>query len=157
MRLERLHKENRVLRNELSRARQQNEKSLKIEEFQNTLNEILKRITGHAGGAPTQRVPMEHISTAAEKEIDMLDVEGPRVGSTRRNYSGAQADDTENMQEPKTPRSNAKKVDVLQQMIDKLVDKMKRMLVVLLTRLNKSDAERNAQHASVNTQLLAMN
>ncbi|KAL3212474.1 hypothetical protein MRX96_035893 [Rhipicephalus microplus] len=100
---------------------------------------------------------MEHTSAAAEEEIDMFDVEGPTVGSTRKNHSGAQADDTENMQEPKTFRSNAKKADVLQQMIDKLVDKTKRMLVALLTRLNKTDVERNAQHATVNTQLLAMN
>ncbi|KAH8021123.1 hypothetical protein HPB51_012518 [Rhipicephalus microplus] len=73
MRLEKLDKENRELRDELSRARQGNEKSAKkIDELQKTLNKILKHMTGHAGGAPTQRVPMEHSSAVAEREIDML-------------------------------------------------------------------------------------
>ncbi|KAL3190317.1 hypothetical protein MRX96_019846 [Rhipicephalus microplus] len=114
-------------------------------------------MAGHAGGAPTQRVPMEHISAAAEEDIDMLDVEGPTVGSKRKDQRSAQADDTENTQEPKRPRSKVKKVDVLEQMIDKLVDKTERLFEILHTRLNESDAERNAQHATVNPQLLAMN
>ncbi|KAL1474477.1 hypothetical protein MTO96_020660 [Rhipicephalus appendiculatus] len=50
-----------------------------------------------------------------------------------------------------------KKADVLEEMIDKLAEKTERMFEMLLTRINESDAERNAQHATVNTQLLAVN
>ncbi|KAL1486960.1 hypothetical protein MTO96_046739 [Rhipicephalus appendiculatus] len=88
----------------------------------------------------------------------MFDAEGPTVGSKRKNPSGAPASDAgNNTQESKRPRSSAKKVDVLEEMIDKLADKTERMFEMLLTRLNESDAERNAQHATVNTQLLAVN
>ncbi|KAL1463942.1 hypothetical protein MTO96_043116 [Rhipicephalus appendiculatus] len=88
----------------------------------------------------------------------MFDAEGPTVGSKRNNPSGAPASDAgNNTQESKRPRSSAKKVDVLEEMIDKLADKTERMFEMLLTRLNESDAERNAQHATVNTQLLAVN
>ncbi|KAH7964546.1 hypothetical protein HPB51_027218 [Rhipicephalus microplus] len=118
VRLKKLEKENRVLRDELSRARKQSAKSAKkIDELQKTINEIVKRMAGHARGLPTQRGPMEHTSAAAEEDIDMLDVDGPTVGSKRKNQSGAQADDTDNTQESKRPRSNAKKVDVHEQMI----------------------------------------
>ncbi|KAH8033735.1 hypothetical protein HPB51_015767 [Rhipicephalus microplus] len=114
-------------------------------------------MAGFAVEAPTKRVPMEHTSAAAEAEINMLDVEGSTVGSKRENQSAVQAYGTENTQEPKRPRSNAKKVDMFEQMIDKLVDETERMFEMLVMRLNESDAERNAQHATVNTQLLAMN
>ncbi|KAL1432028.1 hypothetical protein MTO96_013698 [Rhipicephalus appendiculatus] len=88
----------------------------------------------------------------------MFDAEGPTVGSKRKNPSGAPASDAgNNTRESKRPRSSAKKVDVLEEMIDKLADKTERMFEMLLTRLNESDAERNAQHATVNTQLLAVN
>ncbi|KAL3209187.1 hypothetical protein MRX96_009375 [Rhipicephalus microplus] len=47
-RLENMEKENRELRQELAKARKQNEKSTrKIEELQQTLNKILKRMGGH--------------------------------------------------------------------------------------------------------------
>ncbi|KAH8029632.1 hypothetical protein HPB51_002085 [Rhipicephalus microplus] len=86
MQLEKLDKENKELRDEMSRAKQQNEKSeKKIDELQKTLNEILKCMAGHAGGAPTQRVPIGRTSAAAEEEIDMLDVEGPTVGSKQKS------------------------------------------------------------------------
>ncbi|KAL3229408.1 hypothetical protein MRX96_023595 [Rhipicephalus microplus] len=42
-------------------------------------------------------------------------------------------------------------------MIYKLANKTDRMFEMLLTRLNEYDCEQNAQHATVNTQLLAMN
>ncbi|KAH7974839.1 hypothetical protein HPB49_020275 [Dermacentor silvarum] len=42
-------------------------------------------------------------------------------------------------------------------MVNKLTDKTERMSDMLLTRLNESNAGRDAQHAAVNTQLAAMN
>ncbi|KAL1482599.1 hypothetical protein MTO96_014117 [Rhipicephalus appendiculatus] len=161
-RVERLDRENRKLREELSRARLQNEKSAKkIDELQQTLNEILKHMGG--GGAPRRsprpaRGVAEQTSAPAEKEVDMFDAEGPIVGSKRKNPSGAPVSDAaNNTQESKRPRSSAKKVDVLEEMIDKQADKTERMFEMLLTGLNESDAERNAQHATVSTQLLAVN
>ncbi|KAL1474182.1 hypothetical protein MTO96_021368 [Rhipicephalus appendiculatus] len=88
----------------------------------------------------------------------MFDAEAPTVGSKRKNPSAAPASDAgNNTRESKRPRSIAKKVDVLEEFIDKLADKTERMFEMLLTRLNESDAERNAQRGTVNTELLAVN
>ncbi|KAH8021150.1 hypothetical protein HPB51_012545 [Rhipicephalus microplus] len=41
----------------------------------------------HAGGAPTQRGPMERTSAVAEEKIDMLDVDRLTVGPKHKNLS----------------------------------------------------------------------
>ncbi|KAL3181670.1 hypothetical protein MRX96_008486 [Rhipicephalus microplus] len=116
-------REQRELRDKLSRARQLHEKSAKkIEELQKTLNKSSSAWQGTLEKPPTQRGPIEHTSGAAEEEIDMLDADGPRVGSKGKNQSGTQAGDTENTQKSQRPRSSAKKVEVLEQMNDKLAE-----------------------------------
>ncbi|KAL1480352.1 hypothetical protein MTO96_051100 [Rhipicephalus appendiculatus] len=81
------------------------------------------------------------------------------VGSKRKSPSGAQPlEDAKNhAQEPKRPRSGTRKIDAIEEMVNQLTNKTERMFETLLTRLNESDVERNAQYAAVNAQLAAVN
>ncbi|KAH7969589.1 hypothetical protein HPB52_019961 [Rhipicephalus sanguineus] len=57
-RMENTEKENKELKEELTRARKQNEKSMrKIEELQQTLNDLFKRMGEPSGGIPTPALP----------------------------------------------------------------------------------------------------
>ncbi|KAL3169670.1 hypothetical protein MRX96_015504 [Rhipicephalus microplus] len=59
--MENMAKENRELRQEFAKARKQNEKSTrKIEELQQTLNEILKRMGGHPAETPSSGASSSH-------------------------------------------------------------------------------------------------
>ncbi|KAL3211027.1 hypothetical protein MRX96_008530 [Rhipicephalus microplus] len=59
--MENIEKENRQLRQEFVKARKQNEKSTrKIEELQQTLNEILKRMGGHPAETPSSGTSSSH-------------------------------------------------------------------------------------------------
>ncbi|KAH7963760.1 hypothetical protein HPB52_022724 [Rhipicephalus sanguineus] len=172
-RMENMEKENKELREELTRARKQNEKSMrKIEELQQTLNELLKRMGGPSGGIPSsctsapRRAAERGDATATggeEGEKDMCcggEDEAPAaVGSKRKSPSDAQpSKDADNhAQEPKRPRPGGRKIDAMEEIVNKLTNKTERMFETLLTRLNESDAERNAQYAAVNTQLAAVN
>ncbi|KAH8024642.1 hypothetical protein HPB51_000082 [Rhipicephalus microplus] len=61
VRMENMKKENRELRQELAKARKQNEKSTrKIEKLQQTLNEILKRMGGHHAETPFSGASSSH-------------------------------------------------------------------------------------------------
>ncbi|KAH7983092.1 hypothetical protein HPB52_009239 [Rhipicephalus sanguineus] len=167
-----MDKENKELREELIRARKQNEKSMrKIEELQQTLNELLKRMRGPSGGIPssctsTPRGAAERgDATAAggDGERDMgcggEDEALAAVGSKFKSSSDARpSKDAENhAQEPKRRRPGARKIDAIEEIVNKLTNKTKPMFKTLLTRLNESDSERNAKYAAVNTQLAAMN
>ncbi|KAH7958488.1 hypothetical protein HPB49_002002 [Dermacentor silvarum] len=81
------------------------------------------------------------------------------AGSKRKGTSDAppKEDAVDHAQAPKRPRSGARKIDTIEDMVNKLTDKTERMCDMLLTRLNESNAGRNAQYAAVNTQLAAMN
>ncbi|KAH7985308.1 hypothetical protein HPB51_026844 [Rhipicephalus microplus] len=60
-RMENMEKENRELRQELAKARRRNEKSTrKIEELQQTLNEILQRMGGHPEETPSSGASSSH-------------------------------------------------------------------------------------------------
>ncbi|KAH7943374.1 hypothetical protein HPB52_007601 [Rhipicephalus sanguineus] len=172
-RMENMEKENKELREELTRARKQNEKSLrKIEELQQTLNELLKRMGESSGGIPSSctsapRGAAERGDATAtggeEGEKDMCcggEDEAPAaVGSKRKSPSDVQpSKDADNhAQEPKRPRPGGRKIDAMEEMVNKLTNKTERMFETLLTRLNEYNAERNAQYAAVNTQLAAVN
>ncbi|KAL3208876.1 hypothetical protein MRX96_052437 [Rhipicephalus microplus] len=59
--MESMGKENSELRQELAKARKQNEKSTrKTEELQQTLNEILERMGGHPAETPSSGVSSSH-------------------------------------------------------------------------------------------------
>ncbi|KAL3183290.1 hypothetical protein MRX96_000270 [Rhipicephalus microplus] len=59
--MQNIKKENRELRQEFAKAREQNEKSVrKFEELQQTLNEILKRIGGNPTETPSSGASSSH-------------------------------------------------------------------------------------------------
>ncbi|KAH7933156.1 hypothetical protein HPB49_009449 [Dermacentor silvarum] len=168
-RMEKMERENKELRKELGRARKQNEQSArKIDELQQTLDEILKNMKGSSHeriSSSTSREAAERGDvTAIEREVGEMDTccgeEAPATaGSKRKGTSDAPPteDAVVHAQAPKRPRSGARKIDAIEEMVNKLTDKTERMFDMLLTRLNESDAGRNAQYAAVNTQLAAMN
>ncbi|KAH6938662.1 hypothetical protein HPB50_011604 [Hyalomma asiaticum] len=164
-RMEKLDRENKELREELSRARKQNETSArKIDELQQTLNEILKRMEGSSGViTPTPRgaaVQDNATATGGEGETDMCFSEDAQAttGSKRKSPSGAQPaeDAASQAQVAKRPRPGAGKINAIEEIVNKLTDKTERMFEMLLTRLNESDAQRNAQYVEVNAHLAAM-
>ncbi|KAH7978642.1 hypothetical protein HPB49_006258 [Dermacentor silvarum] len=168
-RMEKMERENKELREELGRARKQNEQSArKIDELQQTLNEILKNMRGSSResiSSSTSREAAERGDvTATEGEVGEMDTccreEAPATaGSKRKGTSDARPteDAVDHAQAPKRPRSGARKIDAIEEMVNKLTDKTQRMFDMLLTRLNESDEGRNAQYAAVNTQLAVMN
>ncbi|KAH7933856.1 hypothetical protein HPB49_018328 [Dermacentor silvarum] len=168
-RMEKMERENKELREELGRARKQNEQSArKIDELQQTLNEILKNMRGSSHetiSSSTSREAAERgDATATGGEVGEMDIscgdETPAMaGSKRKGTSDAPPteDAVDHAQAPKRPRSGARKIDAIEEMVNKLTDKTERMFDMLLTRLNESDAGRNAQYAAVNNQLAAMN
>ncbi|KAH6942234.1 hypothetical protein HPB50_002027 [Hyalomma asiaticum] len=101
-RMEKLDRENRKLREELARARMQNETSArKIDELQQTLNEILQRMEGSSGVltcTPRGAAVQDNATvTGGEGETDMCFSEDAQAmtGSKRKSPSGAQpAEDT---------------------------------------------------------------
>nr|XP_037280396.1 serine/arginine-rich splicing factor 4-like [Rhipicephalus microplus] len=115
-RMENIEKENRELRQELAKARKQNEKSTrKIEELQQTLNEILKQMGGHPAETPSSGVSSSHgaaderdtTSAVRDGDTDLScgdEYEAPvAVGFKRKEPSNSQQfEGTENhMQETK--------------------------------------------------------
>ncbi|KAH7981866.1 hypothetical protein HPB52_001355 [Rhipicephalus sanguineus] len=56
-------------------------------------------------------------------------------------------------QEVKRPRPSTKKTDVLEDMINKLSDKMEKMFEMLVVRISDSEAERKAQALKHNKRL----
>ncbi|KAH8028360.1 hypothetical protein HPB51_016183 [Rhipicephalus microplus] len=147
--MENMEKENRELRQELAKARKQNEKSTrKIEELQQTLSEILKRMGGHPAETPSSGASSSY---GAADERDTTSSVGD--GDTDMGCGGAE----NHTQEPKRARPAGRKIDVIEEMVDKLTNKTERLFETLLIRLNESDAERNAQYAAVNNQLAAVN
>ncbi|KAL3181697.1 hypothetical protein MRX96_036217 [Rhipicephalus microplus] len=101
--MENMEKENRELRQELAKARKQNEKSTrKIEELQQTLNEILKRMGGHPAETPSSGASSSHTaaderdptSAVGDGDTDMGcggEYEAPvAVGSKRKSPSDSQ-------------------------------------------------------------------
>ncbi|KAL3225438.1 hypothetical protein MRX96_049224 [Rhipicephalus microplus] len=167
-----MKKENKELRQELAKARKQNEKSTrKIEELQQTLNEILKRMGGHPAETPSSGASSfrgaadERDTTSAVRDGDADmgcggEYEAPvAVGfkckspSDSQYFEGAES----HTQEPKRARPAGRKIDVIEEMVDKLTNKTERQFEALLIRLNEYDAERKAQYAAVNNQLAAVN
>ncbi|KAL3189112.1 hypothetical protein MRX96_003248 [Rhipicephalus microplus] len=73
--------------------------------------------------------------------------------SDSQHFEGAE----NHTQEPKRARPADRKIDVIEEMVDKLTNKTQRLFETLLIRLNESDAERNAQYAAVDDHLLAVN
>ncbi|KAL3206138.1 hypothetical protein MRX96_040386 [Rhipicephalus microplus] len=73
--------------------------------------------------------------------------------SDSQHFEGAE----DHTQEPKWARPAGRKIDVIEEMVDKLTNKTQRLFETLLIRLNESDAEKNAQYAVVNNQLAAVN
>ncbi|KAH7983852.1 hypothetical protein HPB52_014783 [Rhipicephalus sanguineus] len=145
-RMDNMGKENKELKKELARARKQNEKSTKkIEELQQTLNEILKHMGGPSGGIPSSCTSDprgaaeggDATAAGGEGETDMCcggEDEAPAaVCSKRKSPSGAQpSEDAENnAQEPKRPRPGARKIDAIEEMVNKLTNK-ERMFETLL-------------------------
>ncbi|KAH8042034.1 hypothetical protein HPB51_020147 [Rhipicephalus microplus] len=170
-RMEDTKKENRELRQELAKARKQNEKSTrKIEELQQTLNKILKQMGGHPTETPSSGASSSHggaderdtTSAVRDGDTDMGcggEYEAPVAVSFKRkslrdsqHFEGAE----NHTQEPKRARPAVQKIDVIEEMVDKLTNKTERLLETLPIRLNESDAERNAQYAAVNNQLAAV-
>ncbi|KAL3219234.1 hypothetical protein MRX96_030519 [Rhipicephalus microplus] len=146
-RMENMEKENRELSQELAKARKQNEKSTqKIEELQQTLNEILKRMEGHHAKTPSSGASSSH---GAADERDTTSA----VGDGDTDMGCAE----EHTQEPKQAQPAGQKIDVIEEMVDKLTNKTQRLFETLLIRLNESDSERNARYAVVNNQLAAVN
>ncbi|KAL3198792.1 hypothetical protein MRX96_053748 [Rhipicephalus microplus] len=171
-RMENMEKENRELRQEFAKARKQNEKSTqKLEALQQTLNEILKRMGGHPAETPSSGASSSHgaahecdtTSTVGDGDTDMGcggEYDAPVVvGFKRKSPSDSQHfEGAENRtQEPKRARPAGRKIDVIEEMVDKLTNKTERLFETLLIRLNESDAERNAQYAAVNNHLAAVN
>ncbi|KAL3216611.1 hypothetical protein MRX96_032936 [Rhipicephalus microplus] len=168
--MENMEKENRELRQELAKARKQNEKSTrKIEELQQTLNKILKRMGGHPAETPSSGASSSHgaayerdtTSAVGDGDTDMGcggEYEAPvAVGFKRKSPSDSQHfEGTENFtQEPKWARPAGRKIDVIEEMVDKLTNKTERLFEALIVRLNEFDAERNTQYATVKNQLAA--
>ncbi|KAH8024177.1 hypothetical protein HPB51_022238 [Rhipicephalus microplus] len=169
---ENIEKENKELRQELAKAKKQNYKSTqKIEEPQQRLNEILKRMGRHPAETPSFGASSSHgaaderdtTSAVGDGATDMGcggEYEAPAaVGFKRKSPSDSQHfEGTENhTQEPKRARTAGRKIDVIAKMVDKLTNKTERLFETLLNRLNESDAERNAQYAAVNNELVAVN
>ncbi|KAH8023354.1 hypothetical protein HPB51_012246 [Rhipicephalus microplus] len=170
--MENMEKENRELSQELAKARKQNEKSTqKIEELQQTLNEILKRMEGHHAKTPSSGASSSHgaaderdtTSAVGDGDTDMGcggEHEVPvAVGFKRKSPSDSQHFEgaEEHTQEPKQAQPAGQKIDVIEEMVDKLTNKTQRLFETLLIRLNESDSERNARYAVVNNQLAAVN
>ncbi|KAH7965777.1 hypothetical protein HPB49_010790 [Dermacentor silvarum] len=168
-RMDKMERENKELREELGRARKQNEQSArKIDELQQTLNEILKNMRGSSHeriSSSTSRDAAERgDATATGGEVGEMDTscgdETPAMaGFKRKGTSDAPPteDAVDHAQAPKRPRSGARKIDAIEEMVNKRTDKTERMFDMLPTRLNESVAGRNAQYAAVNNQLAAMN
>ncbi|KAH8021055.1 hypothetical protein HPB51_012339 [Rhipicephalus microplus] len=170
--MENMEKENRELRQESAKARKQNEKlTRKIEEPQQTLNEILERMGGHPAETPSSGASSSHgaaderdtTSAVGDDDTDMCcggEYEASvAVGFQRKSPSDSQHfEGAENpTQEPKRARPAGRKIDVIKEMVDKLTNKTERVFETLLIRLNESDTERNSQYAAVNNQLAAVN
>ncbi|KAH7978978.1 hypothetical protein HPB49_007610 [Dermacentor silvarum] len=162
-RIEKMERENKELREELGRARKQNEKSARnIDELQEMLNDLLKSMRGSSGGIPSSSTSREAIergdATATGGEVGETGMcygeQAPATaGSKRKGTSNVppMEDTVDHAQAPKRPRSGARKIDAIEEMVNKLTDKTERMFDMLLTKLNEFDVGRNAQHAAVNT------
>ncbi|KAL1473852.1 hypothetical protein MTO96_038419 [Rhipicephalus appendiculatus] len=55
------------------------------------------------------------------------------------------------------PEPGTRKIDAIEEMVNKLTNKTERMFETLLTRLNESDVQTNAQYETINAQLAAVN
>ncbi|KAL3255444.1 hypothetical protein MRX96_017353 [Rhipicephalus microplus] len=103
---------------------------------------------GHPAETPSSGASSSH---GASDERDTTSAVGD--GDMDMCFGGA-----ENLtQEPKRARPAGRRIDVIEEMVDKLTNKTERLFETLLIRLNASDAERNAQYAAVNNQLAAVN
>ncbi|KAL3214411.1 hypothetical protein MRX96_034942 [Rhipicephalus microplus] len=157
--MENMEKETRELRQQLAKARKQIKKSTrKIQELQQTLNEILKGMGGHATETPSSGASSSHgaaherdtTSVVGDGDTDMGcggEYEAPAaVGFRRKSPSDSQHFEGAeyHMQEPKRARPAGRKIDVIKEMVDKLTNQTERLFETLLIRLNESDAERNA-------------
>ncbi|KAL3229848.1 hypothetical protein MRX96_003565 [Rhipicephalus microplus] len=126
---------------------------------------------GHPAETPSSGAPLSHgaadehdtTSAVGGGDTDMGcggEYEAPgAVGFKRKSPSDCQHfEGAENhTQEPKRARPAGRKIDVIEEMVDKLTNKTEGLFETLLIRLNESDAERNAQYAAVNNQLAAVN
>ncbi|KAH8027410.1 hypothetical protein HPB51_005248 [Rhipicephalus microplus] len=147
-RMENMDKDNRELRQELAKARNQNEKlTRKIEELQQTLNEILKRMGGHPAETPCSGASSSH---GAADERDTTSAVGDAdtymgcggeygapvaVGFKRKSPSDSQHfEGAENhTQEPKRARQAGRKINMIEEMVDKLTNKTERLYETLLS------------------------
>ncbi|KAH6928814.1 hypothetical protein HPB50_020111 [Hyalomma asiaticum] len=144
-RLEKCNAENRALKLELEKARKQNEISAqKIDQLQETVNELLKRIGGHLGG-PMLPGGVTPEPTNVDEETEMLSEEVPQIGSKRKSTETYKEKPSSPAREIKRPRPSVKKTNILEDMINKLTDKTERMFDMLMTRFTDLDAERKAQ------------
>ncbi|KAL3182957.1 hypothetical protein MRX96_006753 [Rhipicephalus microplus] len=140
--MENMEKENRELRQELAKARKQDEKSTwKIEELQQTLNEILKRLGGHLAETPSSGASSSH---GAADERDTTSAVGDgytdmccggeyeasvAVGLKRKGPSDSQHfEGAENhAQEAKWARPSSRKIDAIEEIVGKLTNKTERL------------------------------
>ncbi|KAL3244366.1 hypothetical protein MRX96_047223 [Rhipicephalus microplus] len=122
-------------------------------------------MTPSSGASSSHGAANEHDTTSAvgDGDTDLScggEYEAPMaVGFKRKSPSDSQHfEGAENhTQEPKRARLASRKIDVIEEMVDKLTNKTKRLFDTLLIRLNESDAERNAQYAVVTDQLAVVN
>ncbi|KAH6927378.1 hypothetical protein HPB50_002456 [Hyalomma asiaticum] len=85
-RLEKCNAENSALKLELEKARKQNEiYAQKIDQLQETVNELLKRIGGHLGGPPLPGGVTPEPTNVEDEETEMLSEEVPQIGSKRKS------------------------------------------------------------------------
>ncbi|KAH6941971.1 hypothetical protein HPB50_026065 [Hyalomma asiaticum] len=109
-RLEICNAENRALKLELEKARKQNEISAqKIDQLQQTVNELLKRIGGHLGGPMLPGGVTPEPTNVEDEETEMLSEEVPQIGSKRKSTETYKEKPSSPAQEIKRPRPSVKK------------------------------------------------
>ncbi|KAL3188427.1 hypothetical protein MRX96_003407 [Rhipicephalus microplus] len=121
-------------------------------------------VTSFSGASLSRGAADERDTTSAAGDGDMdMCCRGENeasvaVGVKRKSPSDSQHfESAENhTQEPKRARPGTRKIDAIEEMVDKLTNNTERLFETPLIRLNESDAERKAQYAAVNNQLAAV-
>ncbi|KAL3214530.1 hypothetical protein MRX96_034859 [Rhipicephalus microplus] len=115
-----------------------------------------------SSGASSSQGPADECDTTSaggDGDTDMC-FEGEYEASVVVQFKLKSQSDSQNSegkgnhtQEPKQARPGARKTYAIEEMVDKLANKTERFFETPLVRLNESDAETNAQYATVNTEL----
>ncbi|KAH7951568.1 hypothetical protein HPB52_010361 [Rhipicephalus sanguineus] len=83
--------------------------------------------------------------TMEEEKVEMVEEVAQQPGAKRKIPVTKSKEQDGSEQEVKRPRPSTKKTDVLEDMINKLSDKMEKMFEMLVVRISDSEAERKAQ------------